>query len=468
MNAAASLDLVLVVGGWAAGLSGAGVLLWALFRDRARGRRRCPRCWYDMAGVREGAALVCPECGQASRTERALLRTRRRWRWAGAAAVLILAGLVAARVPAYRHGGWIGAMPGTVLVLVAPVEKGAAPAGPATIVQMTPGVRGGPVVGNAPGMRVTITGNAVVFAGAAPLPAAAPASVGERLYDEAWSRVRGGALAKWQSELYLSRHFKANPADRPDRLVSFPQRWPEGTAVAVRGASNLGGLALEARVAGGAWVDVSTPGVYNAGTWVHWLGPGTLVSPAAGMELRLLASNGAVVYDWSGPAPVTVGGSTATFLEQLKGPEHDRTVLAALRPRVVRLGDRLVMAFRERSSEAAWQGIDFGVFFTAELVCGEVVARGEGFADWSLNAWEGELGARLAPVGGADLSGLTGGAGGDGLTLVIRGNPQRAGESYIAAPFRRPRAACWAGELVIPVERIEVLQGAAPGPAPRE
>ncbi len=45
-------------------------LLSALFRDRSRGRLRCPRCWYDMAG----AGLTCPECGKQARSERALRR----------------------------------------------------------------------------------------------------------------------------------------------------------------------------------------------------------------------------------------------------------------------------------------------------------------------------------------------------------------------------------------------------------
>lgn len=56
-----NLDWLCTLAGWT--LTGAGLLmlLWALFRDRSRGRRRCPRCWYDMAGV---PGLQCPECGR--------------------------------------------------------------------------------------------------------------------------------------------------------------------------------------------------------------------------------------------------------------------------------------------------------------------------------------------------------------------------------------------------------------------
>src|SRR5436189_63302 len=36
---------------WALGGGGTLLLLWALHWDRARGRWRCPRCWYSMAGA---------------------------------------------------------------------------------------------------------------------------------------------------------------------------------------------------------------------------------------------------------------------------------------------------------------------------------------------------------------------------------------------------------------------------------
>lgn len=79
----------LFVGGGAGVLLGAAVLLWALLSDRSRGRRRCPRCFYSMEGLR---GLKCPECGHSAGRERELFRTRRRWRWAGVAAVALAAG----------------------------------------------------------------------------------------------------------------------------------------------------------------------------------------------------------------------------------------------------------------------------------------------------------------------------------------------------------------------------------------
>src|SRR5687767_1294881 len=49
----------------------------SLFHDRARGNKRCPRCWYDMNA---SSALRCPECGHEARSADGLRRTRRRYR----------------------------------------------------------------------------------------------------------------------------------------------------------------------------------------------------------------------------------------------------------------------------------------------------------------------------------------------------------------------------------------------------
>ena len=103
MKAAANLDWLFCVAGWTLGALGAALLLWALFRDRSRGRRRCPRCWYDMAGV---PGLRCPECGAEQRSERRLFRTRRRWKSAAAAVLLALLGAGVGATPAILAGMW--------------------------------------------------------------------------------------------------------------------------------------------------------------------------------------------------------------------------------------------------------------------------------------------------------------------------------------------------------------------------
>src|SRR5678816_3862686 len=96
---------------------GAALTLWGIVWDRARGRRRCPRCWYDMSGA---ANLICPECGHEMIGEAALLRTRRRWRCGLLGMLIALLGGVgyAWTVP---MAWWARNMPTAVLVRIWPL-----------------------------------------------------------------------------------------------------------------------------------------------------------------------------------------------------------------------------------------------------------------------------------------------------------------------------------------------------------
>jgi hypothetical protein len=102
---------------WVLCAIGVGVLGWALFWDRAKGRRRCPECWYDMKGV---PGLKCPECGREAKRERRLGKTRRRWRWAATGLLMLLAGGAGAIGPRVKRDGWMGLVPTTVVILMLP------------------------------------------------------------------------------------------------------------------------------------------------------------------------------------------------------------------------------------------------------------------------------------------------------------------------------------------------------------
>lgn len=115
--APANLDWLFSLIGWVLAALGGVALLWALFRDRSRGRRRCPTCWYDMAGV---PGLVCPECGKDAQRESRTRRTRRRWRTAALAALLLCVAFVTARAPGLKARGWRHLFPTTVLIAALP------------------------------------------------------------------------------------------------------------------------------------------------------------------------------------------------------------------------------------------------------------------------------------------------------------------------------------------------------------
>lgn len=97
------------------GIAATVMLVRALFADRSRGRRRCPKCWYDMSGVSQ--SLQCPECGCASRHEHHFARTRRHW-WRVLACIvfLVLPGTHLILHPFVRERGWIGLLPDAAVI----------------------------------------------------------------------------------------------------------------------------------------------------------------------------------------------------------------------------------------------------------------------------------------------------------------------------------------------------------------
>ncbi len=73
--------LITLAIGLIAGLAGM-LLWWALLSDwwhAGSKKRRCPKCAYDMTGA---SGLKCPECGTVAKSEHGLHRSRRRWRLA--------------------------------------------------------------------------------------------------------------------------------------------------------------------------------------------------------------------------------------------------------------------------------------------------------------------------------------------------------------------------------------------------
>ncbi len=99
------------------GLAGLALLYWSMFRDRSRGRRRCPKCWYDLRG---GDSLTCPECGYTAKRARQFFKTRRKWRWAALALVSVFAAVPLWLTPKARRDGWLSVTPATVIIASLP------------------------------------------------------------------------------------------------------------------------------------------------------------------------------------------------------------------------------------------------------------------------------------------------------------------------------------------------------------
>jgi len=119
-------------------LAGLVLLISALFWDRSRGRLRCPKCWYDMSGLKVGD-LTCPECGRTQKHEGRLRKTRRRYVRAAASVVLVGLGVGSALAPRIMQHDPLAIVPAFALRLILPefeedaIAQFSAVSGPANV-----------------------------------------------------------------------------------------------------------------------------------------------------------------------------------------------------------------------------------------------------------------------------------------------------------------------------------------------
>ncbi|MBL9000553.1 MAG: hypothetical protein JNK25_05390 [Phycisphaerae bacterium] len=108
--------------GWAVLAIGLVLSLYGCVADRARGRKRCAGCRYDMNATEanEAGQRVCPECGRKSKNDKELSRPRARRRLVLLGVLIALSGHVFFSVPRIMRSGWIGAVPTTFLAPLTP------------------------------------------------------------------------------------------------------------------------------------------------------------------------------------------------------------------------------------------------------------------------------------------------------------------------------------------------------------
>lgn len=100
------------------------LLTWVLFWDRARRRGvtryRCPKCWYDLRGIKDAITenTCCSECGCSIRSQTDLNRTRRHWRGIVFVVILLFLAHTSRRFPLTKDHSWAVIIPSTALILL--------------------------------------------------------------------------------------------------------------------------------------------------------------------------------------------------------------------------------------------------------------------------------------------------------------------------------------------------------------
>ncbi len=325
--ALATLAIVAVVG-----LGGAAITWWALFGDRAHGRRRCPKCWHDLSGT---PGLTCGECGHVAATESALFATRRRWTMAAATVAFTLG------VAGWVHfeaieGRWTALVPDAGLQLVVDVLPADSVPGWAWSEIGTRAAIGWLTPSRHLGILDALTDDG------------APIAAGERR-----ARIINGLMRAMPAALVddedrpravqadvdaRRREFIAERERLAQRVpawigLQLPRAWPVGTPVDVPFQAWLPGSDRVWRVRpveGGSWVAGS------AERWLPWGGRvGVLhLGPSDGTgRLRTTLQVQSRVGDgpWSTEAPIAVDRVLAPLPDGEPGPLDDDELRGAIR-----------------------------------------------------------------------------------------------------------------------------------------
>jgi hypothetical protein len=392
------------------GLIGLIVLAFALFRDRSRGGRRCPKCWYSMDGA---PTLTCPECGNVAKSEKKLFKTRRSRRGIAVALALFIAAYGVWKWPIVQRDGWTSLIPTTVLALVAPAGD---PASPRMAIYM--------------GM----------FSGAK----TKPKSLGETLEYAVWDRLKSG-IPLWQAEMYMRRCFAARGYDPRDWVWS-PRVWLENEPVPVVLRPPWGPVAMHVAV---TLPEHGTAFDATRGLWRVELDPSQ--PPSVLMEVRF---HDQLVYRVRTPLSIELKSDGSSRLKALDTDDAAQLVAATVDPRIVRDDGNLKIIVNDRRYSDRQKRVTFGVGYELRIeVNGGVLATGTSHAHWDyhvLKTWN-EVPMEWRPGALELLNEST-----DGAVFVLRGPPDEVPEEFRSWPFNKFDSQWWSGEIRVPV-RVEDL-----------
>jgi hypothetical protein len=402
---------------WTLAILGGLLLLWALFSDRSRSRRRCPRCWYDMTGVPGHAeptreSFTCPECGRSTILRR-LHRTRRKWRTFMLAALVLLCAWGAASWRDYAAGGWVRTIPSTAIAFWAPTEF-------STTAQRAPLLGGIPLVGSA-------------FGPPGPLPA------NERIGQEAWRRVYAGSLWKWQSQIFVGRALRHDKVDLARRIYAAPV-WREGEPVPVLhdgGASDsVLGLACTFDP------DAHVPWWDKQGNAIALMPQGTGPTREILVPLALRTSAGHTVYTFQFHRETTVAPEWPALFRLDATDETSRRIMQAMDPRLFLVGEELSLVLNDRSNSPPWPGLKLGMGCRVEVsIDGEPAAAGAFRPQWARPNFQASEELPIEWKVGMKARALSDPS---KVRVLVRGDVDISAEMYRYWPFIGDPA-CWTG-----------------------